>query len=101
MHERLAEEEKLLDTVEGVDYDVEEYVRSLQQILSSKIACLEKLQGFLGFPFAPENPIQRVSPTNRLSQAISTSSAANCSTKSRPQRMSSGFPFSGFFIIFP
>eukprot|EP00049_Salpingoeca_infusionum_P016236 m.329650 g.329650 ORF g.329650 m.329650 type:complete len:714 (-) comp16039_c0_seq1:128-2269(-) len=40
----LAEEEALLDEVDGVNYDVEEYARRLDQILSTKIEKLQHLK---------------------------------------------------------
>lgn len=41
----LAEEEKLLDEVDGVDYDVEKYAKRLDEILATKIEKLQQLRG--------------------------------------------------------
>lgn len=45
MREQLAVEDTLLDKVDGVDYDIEEYVHALQGIVGGKLACLQRLQG--------------------------------------------------------
>lgn len=47
-HEMLAEEEKLLAEVDGTDFDVEDYVKRLEQILVTKMEKLQVLQGLRG-----------------------------------------------------
>ncbi len=41
----LAEEEALLEKIDGVDYDVEDYVHELRQLLDAKLSRLGNLQG--------------------------------------------------------
>ncbi len=47
MREQLEMEDALLDKVDSVDGDVEDYVRRLQRILGDKMALLQKLQGLV------------------------------------------------------